>query len=336
MRISREDGMLSRDCQIPARFIRDEMKALDGRALKLYLFLHLLTLEGEGRVNDEDLGRELGFQQDDMREAVSSLLRAGLITVSENNVELRDYHRLRLEKEQQLKQETSILQETGDEAERRKNAIIRQINDTFFHGNMPLFFYNSIESWFTQYGFAPEVAYMLIREAHRNNGLQNSSYADAIARRWSENGVITYADLNTMSENDQKMRQIATMMQKKLRIGRPNDYQMKAIRRWIRDWKFGEEALDEAMRRASLNGRPSFQYIEGILKSWHEAGVTDLQDILRFEESRRDQSQRGKSAAVGAMGNFSQREYSEDDIESLDYVPGIMDSAEWETSGGQA
>lgn len=323
MRISREQGLLGRDCQIPARFIRDDMKALDFRAVKLYLYLHLLTLEGEGVVHEDALCRELSCRQSELREAVTALLRAGLIAAHENRLELCDYHRIQLEKELRRIEPETREQRAGSEEERRKNAVIRQINDTFFQGNMPFYFYHSIDSWFSRYGFEPEVVYALVREAARGNGLQSSSYADAIARSWSAKGVRSFSDLNLMSERYRKEKRTEEMVSKKLGIGRLNDYQKQAVNRWSGEWQFADDAIDEALRRASLNGKPSFQYIEAILREWHEASLSGLDDILRYEESRRTPNASSKTQAAGSIGNFKQREYSDEELDSLVYVPGF-------------
>lgn len=333
MRVSRQEQSLDGNVAIPAAFIYEDMKALDHRALKLYLFLNLITKEGAGRVEDTLFQRELGLAQRDLQEAAASLARRGLVRLTDDGIEVVDFHRRRFERQAKLEAELKVKRRTGTQLEGKRAEVVRQINDSFFQGMMPLYFLNKIEEWFEHYQFEPEVIYALFMEAANFNQLQSTNYVEAIAANWSRQGVHSFQDLNRYFERYQNLQALADKVSKSLRMGRLNQFQMDVLKQWVSEWKMPEEAIMEALRRASLSGKTSFHYIEGILRKWHEADARSLEEIDAYEAGRQERRKEERGGFSGnlapsksSMGNFEQREYNSELYDALNYIP-IADEA---------
>ena len=95
------------------------------------------------------------------------------------------------------------------------------------------------------------------------------------------------------------------------------------MHRWQEEWGFSMDIITQACERTILQtSRPSIKYADGILKSWHEAGVRTVNDILSVDASfasRKEQTRRKVSSiragSAGRFGNFQQREYNYEMLE---------------------
>ena len=250
-------------------------------------------------------------------------------------------------------EKTSAEEEAMRTQAEQREAIIQQINGTFYQGLMPLPFYQAIEDWYQQYHFADEVVYALFGELQRYAQLPNVRYAEKVAANWASHGIQTFEDLSQFAEAHSTLHILAEKVRQKLRLYQPlNSYQLEMLRRWSEDWGFDFAAIEEALRRASRRGPVQFPYVDRILQDWRQAGCHTLEDIRRWE-AQREEAQRASAspengAAHGtvssrsagamrggggvyspargstAMGNFAQRAYPPESLprygRSLDFL----------------
>ncbi|WP_169738629.1 DnaD domain-containing protein [Desulfofalx alkaliphila] len=79
-------------------------------------------------------------------------------------------------------------------------------------------------------------------------------------------------------------------------FGRPlSPMEVQHIREWTRE--FTDEMLLEALKRASLAGRPTVAYIRGILTNWKKNNVRTLRDVAELD--RQFKERRGVSKTEG-------------------------------------
>lgn len=73
--------------------------------------------------------------------------------------------------------------------------------------------------------------------------------------------------------------------------GSPSKRQLDYCSQWVTDWKFSPEMLREAYERCvDSKGEMKFNYIDGILKRWHNSGIhnkTDLAEAERGKEQKK-------------------------------------------------
>ncbi len=108
---------------------------------------------------------------------------------------------------------------------------------------------------------------------------------------WANDGV------NSVEEADNKIR-LATQRTKCYSIvasafglknaGSPSKKQLDYCSTWVTDWKFSPDMLREAYERCvDSKGEMKFNYIDGILKRWHNNGIQNKNDLADFENTKK-------------------------------------------------
>lgn len=157
-----------------------------------------------------------------------------------------------------------------------------------------------------------------------SGGHTDMRYIEAVARRWSEQGIRTVDEAKAESE---MYRTSSFAIMKELGLGgrSPVPGEMQYIRKWVRSYGFPTEIICEACRRTMMNIHvPSFEYTDSILLSWKEAGYSSLEEIEAAEKARSAQSRskaaprsngRKKNTAANSFHNFHQRDNDYSDLQ---------------------
>lgn len=333
LEITRTQDRYSPDLQIPAAFFLEDMPELDEVSLRAFLLLLAQTQPGGSQVDAEALAQQLQISLDRLLDSFKVLAARGLVTWTPQGLELAD---LKLLYRQRVSRKTGAANPSNTDSSLAAQAqadlanLVSQINHTFYQGVMPLAFYNSIEKWFLEYGFAADLIYALFNEIKQYGKLQANNYAERVAAAWREEGLRTFADLNARHEANQGLAHYAKILERKLRLtSRLTAYQLDYLQRWLYEWDLPFDLIDEAFRRAaSKQAQPNFNYVDAILKNWSDAGLRSLADLADYEANYQAQKQaqmaaqgaaKGRANRTGsqAMGNFDQRQYQEEEITSL-------------------
>ena len=113
---------------------------------------------------------------------------------------------------------------------------------------------------------------------------------ERIGIQWADAGV------QSVEAADEKIRQ-ANLSSKNYSIvksafglsnpGSPTAKQLEYCNKWITEWKFSPDMLREAYERCvDTKGSMKFNYIDGILKRWHNEGIMNLNDLKEFEAQK--------------------------------------------------
>jgi len=308
VRIKDSRAILFSDAMIPNLFIQDVMPELSGNAVKCYLFLNSVSQSGSRKANVEDLADRLGMSLDDVDEALIELKKRYLVTVSDQDITISD-----LKMQELQKRYRPITSSSPREIRRRetmhqdRETMVNQINLTFFQGMMTFTWYDHIDRWFEAYGFEPEVIYALFQEASNNKKLSGPGYASRIAEDWAAAGVKTYEQLSVYYTQFMRKNDIKALVGKRLRR-RMSEYDLRDVDRWVDEYDYDEDVIEEALSRTTGAQSPSVRYVGAILKDWYENGVKTVEDIETYERRREAErtSLREKAAALGSnRGNFS-------------------------------
>lgn len=135
-------------------------------------------------------------------------------------------------------------------------------------------------------GLPLDVIIMLIQYTISINKA-NIRTIERIGIQWADAGV------QTVDAADEKIRQ-ANLSSKNYSIvksafglsnpGSPTAKQLEYCNKWITEWKFSPDMLREAYERCvDTKGSMKFNYIDGILKRWHNEGIMNLNDLEEFE-----------------------------------------------------
>ena len=113
---------------------------------------------------------------------------------------------------------------------------------------------------------------------------------ERIGIQWADAGV------QSVEAADEKIRQ-ANLSSKNYSIvksafglsnpGSPTAKQLEYCNKWITEWKFSPDMLREAYERCvDTKGSMKFNYIDGILKRWHNDGIMNLNDLKELEAQK--------------------------------------------------
>lgn len=146
--------------------------------------------------------------------------------------------------------------------------------------------------------------------------IHNVSHIEEMAIDWYKNGISTIADAK---KTNSAQRKASTAICKALGIdGRSlAESEQMFLLKWNTTYGFSLDFILEACHRTiQATGKPSFNYIDSILKNWHEAGVSSMEDVQALDAAHQLATQtkkapaKARSTASKAKGNaFPERSY---------------------------
>lgn len=323
MQIQQQRSPIFSDTLVPDLFIRDHCQGLSGDAVKAYLYLLLRVKQGPGRLRSDELAQHFGMTPAKASAALSELMQAKLIELDQQSLVLVDMkERVGAAFFQKKKAEADRPSLAPEELNARE-AVLRQINESFFHGLMPSYFYHRIEHYFERYRFDPHVMYTLFGEVSREGKMNGPGYADAVAAAWGNFGVRSFEDLKAYHASREALQAAERMIRQKMNIRQPlTEYQRDLVAEWLA-FGYDEALLDEALRRTSQINQPNLNYADKIIRSWHEAGVKRLEDLAAYDEARlRSQPKRRRKSG---RQNFPERPFDAARYEAADGMRRLME-----------
>lgn len=159
-----------------------------------------------------------------------------------------------------------------------------------------------------------------------SRGRKSFHYIDRVALGWAEDGIKTVQEAKENSSRySQKYYSVLNALGIKDR-GLVNA-DVAWIDHWFDDLQFTKDIILEACRRTIAQiQKPSFEYTNRILESWHKNGIHHLSEIPALDEKHYQKSFSQKQAASkqtvketasrNKFNNFSQRDYDFDELES--------------------
>lgn len=286
--------ILLSDTQVPDIFISDYMPDLDGGAVKLYLLALQIGGIGE-RVETACLRSRLGADAEHVASALVQLESRGLIRTEGDGAHFEVTDLKRQELETYYRPVTSRPpSETAVEpdAYEARRQMVQAISQTFFHQMMSPGWYMSIDRWFDEYQFTPEVVYALFQECSRRDKLQTKAYISRVADNWHHEGIRTIADLEAYWIDYERRNDVVDMVRKELnrpRLTRPEE---DMVRAWVSELGFDEAMIRHALSRSTRATRPTLKYFDAILRNWYDDGILTEEDLKAADKAHREQRTR--------------------------------------------
>lgn len=158
-----------------------------------------------------------------------------------------------------------------------------------------------------------------------SRGRKSFHYIDKVALGWAEAGIRTVQEAKENSSRySQKYYSVLNALGIKDR-GLVNA-DVAWIDHWFEDLHFTKEIILEACRRTIAQiQKPSFEYTNRILETWHKNGIHHLSEIQTLDDKHQQKTAAQKTssknntktaATHNRFNNFSQREYDFDQLES--------------------
>ena len=151
--------------------------------------------------------------------------------------------------------------------------------------------------------------------------IQDFRYVERVAVAWAEKGITTVEEARVEAvAHDPDTREIL----RALGIDTaPTDKELSYIMRWRQEYGFSRELIKEACDRTVLaTGRSRIRYCDGILRSWHEKGVTSMEDVQRLDEAhvRAGERRQARDNRIDARNRFGQFAQSDSDYAALEQL----------------
>lgn len=311
MKLEQNDkSMIFSVTDIPDIFFSEYLGNLPGDYVKIYLYLVFLAKYNRD-VKINDLSKKLSLPVNIISEGVKCLEKEGLILRKTNGYIIVDLQELVLNNIYSPKIQTSAekIEENAKNKERIK--LVEYLNDRYFQGVMGPTWYNDIDLWFRKYEFDEQVMINLFDYCFKKSAL-HKNYVQAVAEAWALNKIKTLDDLEEYYMKQEKNIKIKNTIAKKLgkRSGL-TQYEEAYIEKWLNEYNYGLDVIEIALKRTTYRSNPTFEYINNLIKDWHDRNLTTPEQVNDFLEKRKEQTNNEKKLKKQvAKESFEQRQYS--------------------------
>ena len=169
------------------------------------------------------------------------------------------------------------------------------------------------------FGLPCEVIAMLINYL-ADTGSANMRAVERIGIRWSDEGIDTVEnaerELERMTSSREAWGRVSSLLGLR-NAGHPTQAQLANADRWLNEWGFNDEMINEAYERCvDTKGEYNMSYINAILKKWYEKRIFSL-DTLRETEARPSAAKgQKKKSAKGSVFSTEGASFDIDEYES--------------------
>ena len=171
--------------------------------------------------------------------------------------------------------------------------------------------------WYDGLKLPADVIEYLI-ESCVDKGHVSIHYMNKVALNWAENHFSTVEEAK-QSASIHSQAYYAVMKSFGISGRSLAEAESAYVEKWTKTYSFTLDIITEACKRTILNiQKPSFQYADALLTSWHDHQIRHLEDIARLDESGVGKSVKKKEQKSGGQNrfhNFSQRQYDYDALE---------------------
>ncbi len=334
-------------------FIDEYMTSANGDYVKIYLYLLRCMNMSDCHCSVTEMADRFDYTENDIRRALNYWEKMNLIKLEYdsngllNGICLIDSSNLKhstkkadsaLSEVKESKEETSSAKK---DSSLKKDYAIADLENFKQNSEVATFLFcaeqyigkplsltdiRTIYYWYDALGFPCDVIEYLV-ELSVSKGKKTLRYMDKIALAWHEKGVRTLDDAKRISSSESNA---AFAVMRYLGINGRNliDSELKLIDKWVGKYGFTLDIVEEACRRTvSATSKPSFEYTDRILTSWHDEGVKHFDDIKKADETFKA-SKAKKAVTTAALkssvspqtnrfNNFEQRNYNFEELEQL-------------------
>ncbi len=314
-----KDVLLS-DTLIPDLFLSDCLPSLPADAVKLYLYCVFLAKYGKTG-EPEELAARLEMDADTVKACFLRLEQEKLLLRTKTGFSLPDLKEREINRLYRKRTDSQPEEAIANSAANiRRIQSVDAINRMFFQGLMSPSWYTAIDHWFNDFQFDDDVMFALLKYCH-DMGKLGLNYVRRVAESWHLEGIRTSWDLEHHMEQREKLqaakKRIARLLGRTYALTEPEE---RYVKQWLGEWGFGLDIVELAVEKTTSRPNANFDYLNGILKSWHDAGFKTTDEIRANDVKPRRPRPAGVSqsgAAVPRRDNFTQREYDDDFFDQI-------------------
>ncbi len=291
-------------------FIDNCLVKLNEAQLKIYLYL-LRHSQDQISTAVGDIADFFNYTENDVMRALSYMNRLGLL---EDTDDVRSGD---------IRRDTSAQSDAAatpkdpdhfypaDKVNRfREREDVKQllyITETHLSKELSLAETNTLLYIYDELGFSVDLIEYLV-EYCVNCGKKSIRYIEKVALAWAAEGVSTVEEAKLKASGRYYKECYAMLRELGITSRAIVKTDMEYLSKWLDEYKVDFEVVLEACRRNLLSiTKPSYRYIDSILKHWTSSGVVHLQDIEAVDAAYRARAQKGTGSRAPASGNFVNR-----------------------------
>lgn len=299
--------------EIPDVFFTEYMPSMNGNFLKVYLYvLFLAKYNKDVKIND--LSKRLAIPYPEVEDALKYLMEQNLLIKLPEGYSVTNIQELELTKLYSPKI-TSSPEDIEKNYENQSRAqVIETINAQMFQGVMNTTWYNDIDFWFNKYGFDEQVMLALFAYCFDKKALTRG-YIQAVADAWASNNIKNFNDLEAYELKQDKLHILSKDIGKKLRRT-ITTFDEELIRKWSEEFGYDIPIIDLALKTSTSTSNANLNYFDKILTDWHEKGLSTVEEIETYQQSKKDKSKKIKQIEK-RIPEFSYTQSTFDNLESF-------------------
>ncbi len=282
MNLSQNDkSIIFSSTNIPDLFFSEYMLEANSNFVKVYLYILFLSKHDKD-VKLNDLSKILSIDYPIIQEAIKYWEDKGLLLKKTDGYLITDIQDIELTKLYSPKLTSSPEEALKNAENKQRIKTIDDINTQYFQGVMAPSWYNDIDLWFKKYNFDDAVMFALFGYANDKNALKRQ-YIQATADAWHKDGIQTFDDLDRYFVKHEKRTKLYNDIAKKLNLYRKlTVYEEEDIIKWTESYGFSMEIIDIALKNASAKNKVKFEYIDRLLKDWHDKDLTTKEQVYDY------------------------------------------------------
>jgi len=301
---------------VPDDFIENYMVGANGDYVKIYLYL-LYCVKSDKMLSVSSLADLFQCTEKDIKRALKYWESKSLLSIEE------------LLGEEVLKAAPASVPEkhtysAGDMKRFKEQEEIRLLFvacEAYLQKQLTRTDIETLLYFYEQLHFSTDLIDYLVQYSVSKNK-KSFRYMEAVAIEWHKKGIKTVEEAKLDAK---PYAQECYQVLKALGINNhdPLASEIAFVDRWIKEYGFTIDLVLEACNRTIMQiHKPSFEYADGILKSWKNAGVHHLSDIDKLTTEHKNRSAakhqpKNDKPFTTRFHNFEQRSYDPKDLEKL-------------------
>ena len=322
-----------KDTIIPNIFFEQILPIVNPIMLKIYLYAYYLSQNEDASENfkinsNEALAEKLEVSLDDILACWDFFESCGLITKHRINeeqahlfsVEFKNLKDIGLKKSPKSISSEELLVAYQNEDYRKMYDQIEQITQLpLMHHDM-----KKINEFIQQYNLPKELIVEAVKFNLYRKKSKSMDSALGVLRNWYLDGVRSSEDLDTMLKQKEKRyveykRILSNFGEYRL----PTKPEEEMMDMWLDEYKFSIEVIENALKKTTSIKSPNMNYLNGILKNWHEKvkenAIKDLeQGKVTVDEPKEDKQE--YRAKILRFINFTQKTMTKKEVDALDFL----------------
>lgn len=295
---------------IPDIFFSDYLCGIPSDYIKIYIYLVYLS-KNHCNITINDLSKKLALSIKTINDGITYLEKESFILRKQNGYLIIDLQEQALNRLYTLRIEST--QEQIEQNSKNVNQIrlIEYLNNKYFQGVMGPTWYSDIDTWIKKYGFDEQVIINLFDYCYSKSAL-HKNYVQAVAEAWGLNKIKNLDDLESYYQAQEKLMKLKKEIAKKMgKRGGLNQYEEAYVETWVNEYKFDLPIIEIALKKTTSRANAGFDYVNNILKDWHDRNLKNPAEINEFLEQRKQLNKNTKELKKQLKKeSFEQREYS--------------------------